>query len=74
MNSVPSPLAGSRSLQTSTSVPAGTTSLLSSSKNNNADPAYCRAFVLLIFLAVFLAFFLVGGLFTLRWLESIGMV
>jgi hypothetical protein len=74
MNSVPSPLAGSRSLQPSTPVAAGRTTLLSSSKNNNADPAYCRAFVLLIFLAVVLAFFLVGGLFTLRWLESIGIL
>jgi hypothetical protein len=74
MNSVHSPLAGSHSLQPSTPVPAGRTNLLSSSKNNSVDPAYCRAFVLLIFLAVALAFFLVGGLFTLRWLESIGML
>jgi len=56
-------LARSCSVQHAMPVPAGRTRLLSSNMNNKADPAHCRAFVLLIFLTVFLAFFLVVGLF-----------
>lgn len=45
------------------STPAGWTRFPSSYLNNKADPAHCRAFVLLIFLTVILSFLLVAGLF-----------
>jgi len=45
------------------STPAGWTRFPSSYLNNKADPAHCRAFVLLIYLTLILAFFLVFGLF-----------
>jgi hypothetical protein len=70
MNSVSSLLARSRFVQRSTPMPAGRTRLLSSNLNNKADIAHCRAFVLLIYLAVILAFFLVGSL---PFLETIGL-
>ena len=73
MESVPSLLARSCSVQRSTPLRAGRTQLLSSNKNNKADPAHCRAFVLLIFLTVILAFCLVVGLFPPSVVGSIGL-
>jgi hypothetical protein len=70
MNSVSSLLARSCSAQRSTPKPAGRTRLLSSNMNNKADPAHCRAFVLLIYLSVILAFVFVGSL---PFLETIGL-
>ena len=60
MNSVSSLLARSCSVQRSTPMPTDGTRLLPSNASNNADPAHCRAFVLLIFLSVILAFLVVG--------------
>ena len=60
MKRVLSLLARSCSVQRSAPMPAGGTRLLSSNVNNKADPAHCRAFVLLIFLTVILVFLLVG--------------
>ena len=74
MKSVPSLLALLRFVQRSTPFPAGTRRPRLSDAHNEASLGHCRAFVLLIFLTLILAFLLVVGCFTLRSLESIGLL